>query len=339
MNNKHFGGPRPRLRELVADDTLDPGNRVELRRRMSALRLIALSGLSAATAAWILRGSPEATAPLEMVPASEAAADVTLPVEMNERVNRWIERYKTTQRAGFERYLARQGLYAGLIQSKLRERGMPEDLLFLAMIESGFSSRAVSAVSAVGVWQFMSPTARQYGLRVDDWVDERRDPVRATDAALDYLEWLYDRYGSWYLAAAAYNSGPGRVDRVLRRHANGRRGDEAIYWDIIDHLPRETREYVPKVLAATVLAREAAQNGFRVVPDSPYMYDRVWVPGGTSLTKVARGLDIPVSTMRDLNPHLIRGVTPPGAAYGLRVPVGKTGEVVAQLGPRPTSVD
>jgi len=131
------------------------------------------------------------------------------------------------------------------------------------------------------VWQFMRPTAKQFGLRVDAWVDERRDPVKATDAALDYLAYLHARYGSWYLAAAAYNAGPSRVDRVLKRHGGARPGDENVYWKIVDHLPRETREYVPKILAATTLARQAERYGFHVKPVAAYEYDRVWVPQGT----------------------------------------------------------
>jgi membrane-bound lytic murein transglycosylase D len=267
------------------------------------------------------------------------AVPVTLPVEMNARVERWMDRFRTDQRASFERFLAREGLYGSLIRAKLRDRGMPEELIYLAMIESGLSPRATSPVSAAGVWQFMGPTAREYGLRVDRWVDERRDPVKATDAALDYLEWLHDRYDSWYLAAAAYNAGFGRVDRILRTHADGRKGDEAIYWEIIEHLPRETREYVPRLLAATTLARQAFREGFEVTPYSPYEYDRVWVPGNTPLAAVARSLDVPADLMGDLNPHLIRGVTPPGTSYGLRVPVGATGDVMASLGARSYQTD
>lgn len=257
---------------------------------------------------------------------------VELPMEVNARVEKWMRRFTTDQRRTFEVFLARESIFSEMIQGKLRERGMPEDLLYLAMIESGFSTRATSHVGAGGVWQFMGPTAKEYGLRVDRWVDERRDPVKATDAALDYLQWLHGRYDSWYLAAAAYNAGPGRVDGILRRHAEGRKGDEAIYWEIIDHLPRETRDYVPKLLAAVTLARETERYGFRVDPLGAYEYDRVWVPGGTPLSAIAASLDVPVSSMKDLNPHLVRGSTPPGASYALRVPVGRSHQVIASMG-------
>jgi membrane-bound lytic murein transglycosylase D len=254
-----------------------------------------------------------------------------LPIEVNERVRTWIARYINQGRSGFERYLSREGLYGGLIRSKLDERGMPRDLLYLAMIESGFRPEATSPVSAAGVWQFMGPTAVEYGLEVHAYVDERRDPVRATDAALDYLEILYDRFGSWYLAAAAYNAGPNRVARILRRHADDRRGEEELYWEIIEYLPRETRSYVPKLIAATLIARHAREYGFDVVPEEPYQFEQVFVPGGTSLAEVAHTLDVPARLIRDLNPHLIRGFTPPGLSYPVRVPLGRSGQVVASL--------
>ena len=251
-------------------------------------------------------GDPEPSLPASFVEVDPLAGE--LPLEVNERVEKWMRRFMTDQRKTFETFLSREGTYAPLIRAKLRERGMPEDILYLAMIESGFSPRATSHVGAGGVWQFMRPTAKEYGLRMDHWVDERRDPIKATDAALDYLTMLHDRYDSWYMAAAAYNAGYGRVDRALKKHeaacaararAAARRGQiaqtclasggESLYWEIIDQLPRETRDYVPKIIAATALAREAERYGFRVErAASPYDFERVWVPGATRLSSVAR---------------------------------------------------
>jgi membrane-bound lytic murein transglycosylase D len=259
------------------------------------------------------------------------ALSVRLPLHVNERVERWMERFQTTEKAAFEKLLKRRSVYDDLVRGKLRAHGMPEELLYLAMMESGLLPRAVSRVSAVGLWQFMSPTALQYGLRVDEWVDERRDPVRATDAALDYLQWLHGRFGSWYLAAAAYNAGPGRVERVVRRHAEGRTGDEDVYWEVLDHLPRETREYVPRLVAATILAENADAYGFVVDFSEPYRFERAFVPGGTTLARVAAVLGVDERLLRDLNPHLMRRVTPPGEMYGVRVPVGDSPQVVAML--------
>lgn len=274
------------------------------------------------------------SSPSEVLLSANLDAPVAaLPVEVNARVRYWMERFTTDQRSTFELYMSRKGRYEDLVVERLRRRGMPDELLYLAMIESGFLPRASSQVSAVGLWQFMGPTAQQYGLRVDNFVDERRDPLRATDAALTYLQWLHDRYDSWYLAAAAYNAGPGRVDRALRQGGSAAATDDVdLYWEIIDHLPRETREHVPKLLAATILARNAGALGFQIEPVQPYAFDRVWVPGGTTLRVVARELDVPAQLIRDLNPHLVRGVTPPGGSYGLRVPVGRTAQVVASIG-------
>jgi membrane-bound lytic murein transglycosylase D len=255
-----------------------------------------------------------------------------LPLHVNPRVERWVKRFRTDQRRVFQVLLARQGGYDELIRTKLRERGMPEELIYVAMMEGGFSPWAVSSASAVGLWQFMGPTAQQYGLRVDEWVDERRDPVKATDAALDYLLWLHEYFGSWYLAAAAYNAGPSRVERVLNRHADGRWGEEDLYWEVLDHLPRETREYVPRLVAAVLLAEDAEKEGFAVEGGQPYEFDRVFVPGATSLAWIARALDADVSVLRALNPQLLRGVTPPNEVYAVRVPVGDSPQVVAFMG-------
>ena len=279
----------------------------------------------------------------DAVPADEAQADTyvdhevrlmgaSLPLHENPRVEKWVDRFTDSQRPAFQRLLERKGLYEGLIVDKLRHRGMPEELLYLAMMESGLSARAVSHASAVGLWQFMGPTAQQYGLRMDEWVDERLDPVAATEAALDYIQWLHQRYGSWYLAAAAYNAGPGRVDRELRRHAQGETGDEDLYWQILEHLPRETREYVPRLVAATMVAENAQSLGFETAELAPYEYERVFVPGGTSLRRIARDLDVQARVIRNLNPHLTRGMTPLHEIYPVRVPVGSAPMVVASLG-------
>jgi len=256
----------------------------------------------------------------------------TLPLEVNPRVERWMEELQTTRRDEFQFLLDQSGVFETMIREKLRERSMPPELLYLAMIESGLSPLAESHVAAVGLWQFMDPTARQLGLRVDEYVDERRDPVRATDAALDYLFWLRARYGSWYLAVAAYNAGPARIERVLELYADGRTGDEGIYWEVLRHLPRETREYVPRLIATALLAADADDLGFEQSEMRPYEFEEVYVPAGTKLSTAARALDMPLDVIRDLNPHLIREVTPPREMYALRVPPGQVATLVASLG-------
>lgn len=333
MLNIDTRGTRTRSEGHDDSTTLKALGRLQGGRGAGTLRaMVILVLIQAPVATWALRGSAaDELAPGDEVVVAELLG-AQLPLHMNDRVDRWVERFRTDQRSSFETLLDRQGLYADMIRAKLEQRGMPADLLYMAMIESAFSARAVSVASAVGVWQFMGPTAVQYGLRVDEYVDERRDPVRATDAALDYIQWLHDRYDSWYLAAAAYNAGPGRVDRILRRYADGRTGDEAIYWEVLEHLPRETREYVPRLVAATHLAQNAERYGFDVNLHQAYRYERVFVPGGTSLNRVARELGAEPRVLRDLNPHLMRGVTPPGETYPVRVPVGGSYAVVASLG-------
>jgi membrane-bound lytic murein transglycosylase D len=271
----------------------------------------------------------------ETHPAVVEVVQAELPLHINEDVERWIELFQTVLKSDFEIFLSRRGAYGDLVRDALRAKGMPEDLLYLAMMESGLKPRAVSNVSAVGLWQFMSPTALQYGLRVDSYVDERRDPIGATEAALEYLDWLHGRFGSWYLAAAAYNAGPGRVERVLRRYADGRIGDENLYWEIVDHLPKETREYVPRLIAATILGKDASAYGFVFTSTERYDFELVFVPSGTSLLRVASALEIDVGILRNLNPHLVRGVTPPSEVYGVRVPVGGSQRVVASLATGP----
>ncbi len=261
----------------------------------------------------------------------DAAPRSSIPLDVHPRVEKWLKAFQTTRREEFEYLLVRKQRFDEVLQSNLRLRGMPEELAYIPMIESEYSPLAVSRVFAVGLWQFMSPTALQYGLRMDPFVDERRDPVRATEAALEYLAYLHNRFGgSWYLAAAAFNAGPGRLEMVLNRHASGREWNDALFWDIADYLPRETREYVPKMIAVSRLARDAE------VADSdgtvtPYRYDNIFVPGYTTLQSVADALDANAELIFALNPHLTQGVTPPGEMYPVRVPVGSGGAAVARL--------
>ncbi len=291
---------------------------------------------------------PDEVVPSALADMGRELADAELPIDVNnERVEHWMVRFSTTDKPEFERTLSRAGLYSDMIREKLRARGMPEELVYLAMIESGFLTNARSIVAATGMWQFMDPTARALGLRIDAYVDERRDPVRATDAALQYLSELYQQYGSWYLAAAAYNAGPARVTLALARQSSGQagngtlhlvgdtnldgEGDEDLYWEIVDHLPKETAQYVPKLLAARYLARYADRFDLDVTLADPYVYDLVWAPGRTSLADVGDMMGLPDDRMRELNPQLIRGLTPPGNVYPLRVPVGWAYQAMAGL--------
>lgn len=248
------------------------------------------------------------------------AAVYEIPLEMNDKVERWIEYFTTG--AGRERfgiYLQRAGRYEAMIRKHARDAGLPEDLLYIAMIESGMNPNAYSRARAVGMWQFMAATGRAYGLQIDFWLDERRDPFLATRAAIEHLGDLYERFGSWYLAAAAYNAGAGRVSRGIRRTGS----DD--FWDLADArvLRAETRNYVPKLLAAATIARNAERYGFdHIEPYPPLEFDEVTVPDATSFDVLAEAAGVSESEIRDLNPQFVRLVTPPEREVTVRVPIG-----------------
>jgi membrane-bound lytic murein transglycosylase D len=285
----------------------------------------------------------ESRTPPAGVPAPRAAAPdlrvepppviFDMPVVWNASVAQFVELFEHEQPDRMALYLKRAGRYEGMIRSKLRARGMPEDLLYLSMIESGFNPNARSTAQAVGLWQFMAPTARGYGLRIDVYVDERRDPEKATDAALRYLDDLYGQFGSWTLAAAAYNSGGGRVARIMREETGSVSGDDSDFWLIRDRLPRETREYVPLIFAATLVGKQPSRYGLdRVERWLPVRTDTVSVPGGTAFSAIARAAGTRESEVRRLNPHVVRGVTPPGEPFPVRIPDGRAATFGARFG-------
>jgi membrane-bound lytic murein transglycosylase D len=179
-----------------------------------------------------------------------AARDVLADLD-HERVDHWVAEFtRGAKQAEFASYMQRMPQYEEMIRAKLRRRGMPEDLVYLAMIESGFNPEAHSAAAARGIWQLVPDTARRYGLRVDDTLDERIDAEKATDAALSYLSYLFNRFGSWYLAAAAYNTGENRVAAIMTEAFGRERGSDAEYYEIWDRFPGETRDFVPVMVAA-----------------------------------------------------------------------------------------
>jgi hypothetical protein len=186
------------------------------------------------------------------------------------RVDYWIGRFQTDKRSDFETFLQRKGRYEDMIRARLRARDMPEDLLYLAMIESGFDPNIRSRAGAVGIWQFIAETGRRFGLRINRSVDERRDPQKSTTAALSYLKKLHGRFGSWYLAAAAYNTGENRVGRIMRETFGRERGTDLDYYRIWHLLPSETRDYVPLMIAAERISKAPDRYGFgHVRPDPP----------------------------------------------------------------------
>lgn len=255
---------------------------------------------------------------LARVPPREVRYEI--PLEKNQAVEWWIGRFSGDLHDRFATYLRRAGRFAPMIRSRLREAGLPEDLVYKAMVESGMNTSAYSRARAVGLWQFMAGTARRYGLEVSYWVDERRDPVASTDAAIAYLSDLYAEFGGWYLAAAAYNAGEGRVRWGISR--TGARD----YWELVDRraLPRETRQHVPKIIAAALIGRSPGAYGFgQLERAEPLRYDVVTVPDATSLDVIAEAAGTTEERIRRLNPHFRRHVTPPGRQVQVRVPPGR----------------
>ena len=249
------------------------------------------------------------------------------------RVLYYMNFFQVDSRDRFTIWLGRLRRYEGLIRSRFRTYGVPEDLVYLALIESGYSNTAVSRASAVGMWQFIATTARRYGLQVDQWVDERRDPFKATDAAARHLLSLDSTFGSWYLAAAAYNGGTGRVLRGIKRLPGepDELTDET-FFKLSDrrYLRRETRDYVPKLIAAALIAKDPRRFGFDEVPAlEPLVYDEITVPDATGLDVIARLADTTTAALLELNPQYYRGVTPPRRTAIVRVPRG-SGTTVAQ---------
>lgn len=252
----------------------------------------------------------------------EAAWD--LPNVAHDRVEFWVDFLAGRNEEYTRRWLERSTRYEPLIRRELRARGMPQDLFYFAMIESGFSNRAHSRADAVGMWQFIAETGRRYGLRVDREVDERRDPVASTHAALDYLADMQGDFGSWYLAAAGYNSGHNRLRRIVRERFGGPRSDEEAFWLIADELPPETRDYVPLMIAAARIGKDPARYGFtnlRYQP--PLAYEEVVVPGGVGFGEIAAHAGVPVEDVKDLNAHFVRDETPSSAErIAVRLPAG-----------------
>ncbi len=248
------------------------------------------------------------------------------------RVKYYLDYFSGKAHDRFQVWLSRMPRYQGYIRSRLAAVGLPTDMIYLALIESGFAPDAISHSHAVGMWQFMAGTARYYGLRMDSWVDERRDPIKATDAASRDLAELVARFNSPFLAAAAYNAGAGRVARGLDVIGSSSGPDDAFFSLADTHLIQtETKNYVPELIAAALIARQPDRYGF-TVPDSvpPYPLDSVVVDGGTGLDLLATLSDTSLAALRALNPELLRAVTPPGTPYTVRVPAGTADSVAAR---------
>jgi LysM repeat protein len=261
-------------------------------------------------------------------PPQERILQISPAVEAHHRVRFYVEGFCGRMRDFFERALARSGKYRSMMADILRNEGLPEKLVYLALIESGFSTHAYSRAHALGPWQFMRATALQYGLTINSWLDERRDPVLSTRAAAAYLKDLHEKFGEWFLAAAAYNAGEGRVGTALQR---SKTNDFWMLRQERKHLKLETRDYVPKFVAAALIARQPERYGFDEISyEAPMEYDEVTTNVPLRLETVARLANTEVDIIKELNPALLRNFTPPTeGGFTLRLPVGSQSDFLA----------
>lgn len=243
-----------------------------------------------------------------------------IPVVYNKAVKKWINYFLSRGKDYFKRYTQRAGRYAPVLSKILEKNGLPKDLIFLAMAESGFQNNAKSWAKAVGPWQFMPYTGKKFGLKIDFYVDERRDPLKATEAASSYLNFLYEKFGSWELAAAGYNAGEGKVGRAIRRYGTNS------FWKIRKgrYLKSETKNYVPKIMALAIIGKNLESFGFKNIQFyEPLDFEEIELPGNSDLYLVAESLGMDFEQIQKYNPEILRWVTPPDSElYKLRVPVG-----------------
>jgi hypothetical protein len=344
-SDRTAGGDDVGTRDSMSDEDAEEGGRrstMSMMKSRSGLATFGLAASSLALLAGTRGGAPqgegetlamaeEGFKPPEQVTAEEGVK-WDLHVSEHERIDFFVEFLMGRNYDKTRTWIERIGKYGPMIQNELRERGMPEDLLYLAMIESGLNPTAYSKAHASGLWQFIAETGQRYGLEVSHYVDERRDPVKSTAAGLTYLQFMYDRFGSWYLSSAGYNTGENRVGRLMRERTGSERGTDEGYWDIWDRLPRETRDYVPLMIAMGHIAKEPAKYGFHNIEyEEPLAYEEVVVPGGTRMADIASASGVSTAVIEDLNPHFLRGQTPPNRRMAVRVPVGQQAQVAAAL--------
>jgi len=329
---QHFSGAFNVLQGAPAEVRGDKRFQNEMDRVLEGMNKIELSALQTEPPPAVQQKSEPAPIdeanevtnyPVDPNVKAKAAAEIKamhsdLPLMLTDQVASYINYFSNRGRGTLEHALQRSGRYRDMIERTLKEEGVPQDLIYLAQAESGFHPYAVSRAGARGIWQFMGSRARAYDLHRDSWVDERQDPEKSTRAAARHLKDLYNQFGDWYLAMAAYNSGPGTVQSAVKRTGY------ADYWELWKRnvLPKETRNYVPIILAVTIMAKNPEQYELEsVVPDHAIRYDTVKINYPVDLRLVAEAVDTTVDDLQDLNPSLLRMVTPKGH-YDLHLPAG-----------------
>ncbi len=256
------------------------------------------------------------------------ASHQAIEIVRDHKVERHITYFNGTIRDRFEEWLKRFGRYRPMVEQIFAEFDLPLELGYLSLVESGFNPRAYSRARATGPWQFMKGTGRLYGLRINYWIDERRDPIKSTVAAARHLRDLYDTFGTWPLAMAAYNAGEGKVRRALRKS----KGESFSEIARTRYIRRETKEYVPRFMAATIIASDPDRYGFSPVSTDPHQFEEIVVSRPLHLRDIARAAHLSYKELRELNPELRRYITPPkDKSYHLKVPVGAKAKVEAIL--------
>ncbi len=265
------------------------------------------------------------------------AADLgsAIPMEINSHVQHELSRFRGPERVFFLESYRRSGQYRPMIVRMLREAGLPEELSWLPLVESGFKTQALSSARALGMWQFISSTGSRYGLDRSHWIDERMDPEKSTTAAIGYLTNLHGMFGDWMMALAAYNCGENRVLRLIRRQENGFLDR---FWDLFDALPRETRRYVPRFMATLLIVSDPGKYGFKLPePMSPLQYKTASISRHVRLKDLDGALGLEQKTLTRLNPELRRGATPT-QAYTLKLPPAAATSFGARLAAMPQHV-
>ncbi len=296
-------GPRPQTTLPTSSDIAD------LRKELDAARMAMVA---------------RETTPLPPVTVDLDAA-ASMPIPDNHLVKSAVALFSTSLKKDIQTYLTRSAHYKKMIEKALVEEGLPKGLAYLPVIESGYSTTMTSRAGARGMWQFMGETAREYGLRVDWWVDERADPERSTKIAAEYIKDLYRQFNDWPLTLAAYNGGPGRIQRALADN------NVSTFWELCDlgAIPKETRGYVPTFYATLIIASDPATYGFKLTKPDEGALARVELQGPVSLKYLAQVAGVDSDTLRDLNPSLRRGIVPPGRT-SVRVPAKSADAVVSR---------
>lgn len=285
--------------------------------RLAITTLVALTSMSPYQAVAAVQKSPSE---IQTKNSGQSPLIFDLPVTYNFQVSFWVNHFQMRGQKWFRQWLERASRYLPFIQEELRKANLPADLAYMVMIESGFSMHAKSTADAVGPWQFIESTGNRYGLDKNWWLDERKDVRKATLAAIRYIKDLHGEFKSWYLVAAAYNMGENGLRRMINKHKTND------YWELVEKraIPKETQDYVPKILAAMLISKAPSLYGFRDLERmDPLAYDVIAAPGGTDLDRLADTLGVTRKSLRDLNAELLLGYIPKAIAFHyIRVPKG-----------------